>query len=88
MIAEFSLVAIDATLPLLEQQEIVQETIKPHLEEVLNFNPNAWREVLTAESLQGRYLDRKLPGGNQSLPRCVSTAIPYLDSRKRIYPES
>jgi dTMP kinase len=65
MIKEFQLTVIDATLPLLEQQELVQECITPYLGEVLDVEPSAWREVLTAESMQGRYLDKKLPGEDQ-----------------------
>jgi dTMP kinase len=58
MVNEFDLEVIDATLKLLEQQERVREIIEPHLGEALRAEPSAWREVLTAESLQGRYLEK------------------------------
>ena len=61
MIDEFGLTVMDATLPLLEQQELVREIIEPHLGEALRAEPSAWREVLTAESLYGRYLEEVLP---------------------------
>ena len=56
MIDEFDLQVIDATLPLLEQQEIVRGIVEPHIETALKIERSAWKEVLTAESLQGRYL--------------------------------
>jgi len=64
MIDEFGLTVIDATLPLLEQQEQVREIVEPHLGEALRAEPRGWREVLAAESLQGRYLEEMIgPGG-------------------------
>ena len=64
MIDEFGLTVIDATLPLLEQQEQVREIVEPHLGEALRAEPRGWREVLAAESLQGRYLEEMVgPGG-------------------------
>ena len=61
MINEFGLTVMDATLPLLEQQDLVREIIEPHLGEALRAEPSAWREVRTAESLYGRYLEEVLP---------------------------
>jgi dTMP kinase len=61
MVAEFGLTVIDATLPLVEQQEIVREIISPLLRGALRAEPSAWREVLAAESVYGRYLDDVLP---------------------------
>jgi dTMP kinase len=61
MVDEFGLTVIDATLPLVEQQEIVREIIAPQLTGVLRAEPSAWREVLAAESVYGRYLDEVLP---------------------------
>jgi dTMP kinase len=61
MVAEFGLTEIDATLPLVEQQEIVREIIAPLLSGALRAEPSAWREVLAAESVYGRYLDEVLP---------------------------
>jgi dTMP kinase len=63
MVDEFGLTTVDATLPLLEQQEQVQEVIEPHLGEALRAERRGWRRVLSAEGLQGRYLDAMyLPG--------------------------
>jgi len=61
MVGEFGLTAIDATLPLIEQQEIVRDIIKPLLVGALRAEPSAWREVLAAESVYGRYLEEVLP---------------------------
>lgn len=66
MIKEFNLQVIDATLPLLEQQEILREMIEPHLGEALRMESSAWREVLASESLQGRYLEELLAQGAQT----------------------
>jgi len=61
MVDEFGLTVVDATLPLVQQQEIVRETIAPFLSDVLRAEPTAWREVLAAEEVYGRYLDDVLP---------------------------
>ncbi len=61
MVDEFGLTVIDATLPLTEQQEMVREIIKPLLAGALRVQPSAWREVLAAEEVYGRYLDEVLP---------------------------
>jgi dTMP kinase len=61
MVDEFGLTAIDATLPLIEQQEMVRKIIKPMLMGALRAEPSAWREVLAAESVYGRYLEEVLP---------------------------
>jgi hypothetical protein len=61
MVDEFGLTIIDATLPLVEQQEIVREIITPQLSGALRAEPSAWREVLAAESIYGRYLEEVLP---------------------------
>ncbi|HID63095.1 MAG TPA: thymidylate kinase [Anaerolineae bacterium] len=65
MINEFGLTVIDAALPLLEQHEQVREIVESHLGEALRAAPSAWREVLAAESLQGRYLEKMFPAGGQ-----------------------
>jgi len=65
MIDEFGLTVIDATLPLLEQQEQVREIVEAHLGEALHAEPRGWREVLAAESLQGRYLEEMISRGGQ-----------------------
>jgi dTMP kinase len=61
MVDEFGLTVIDATLPLVEQQEMVRAIITPLLAGALRAEPSAWREVLAAESIYGRYLDEVLP---------------------------
>jgi dTMP kinase len=61
MVDEFDLTVIDATLPLVRQQEIVRQIITPQLSSALRAEPSAWREVLAAESVYGRYLDDVLP---------------------------
>jgi dTMP kinase len=66
MVDEFGLTVIDATLPLLEQQEQVRETVEPHLGEALQAEHSGWREVLAAERLQGRYLDEMVTAGGQT----------------------
>jgi len=65
MIDEFGLTVIDATLPLLEQHERVREIVAPHLGTAMQAEPSGWREVLSAESLQGRYLEKRFPLGEQ-----------------------
>jgi dTMP kinase len=64
MVDEFGLTVIDATLPLIEQQEIVREIIRPLLSGALRAEPSAWREVLAAENVYGRYLEEVLPERN------------------------
>jgi dTMP kinase len=66
MVDEFGLTVIDATLPLLEQQEQVREMVEPHLGEALQAEHSGWREVLAAERLQGRYLDEMVTAGGQT----------------------
>ncbi len=61
MVSEFGLTVIDALLPLVEQQEIVRSIVVQHLTGALRAEPSAWREVLAAESVYGRYLDEVLP---------------------------
>ncbi|MGD8623079.1 MAG: thymidylate kinase [Anaerolineae bacterium] len=61
MVDEFGLTIIDATLPLVKQQEIVRQIIEPELQGALRAEPSAWREVLAAESVYGRYLEEVLP---------------------------
>jgi dTMP kinase len=66
MVDEFGLTVIDATLPLLEQQDQVREIVEPHLGEALHAERRGWREVLAAERLQGRYLDEMVTAGGQT----------------------
>jgi len=65
MVEEFGLMVIDATVPLLEQHELVREAVEPYLREALRAEPSGWRDVLAAESLQGRYLGEIRPAGDQ-----------------------
>jgi hypothetical protein len=57
MVEEEELTVIDATLPLIKQQDMVRETVSGHLKGVLRTEPSAWRSALTGEALYGRYLD-------------------------------
>jgi dTMP kinase len=66
MVDEFGLEVIDATLPLLEQQEHMREVVEPYLAGALRAEPGGWREVLAAESLQGRYLDEMVGEGGRT----------------------
>ncbi len=54
---ECGLIAVDASLPLVAQQEIVRDILQPHLEGAMRVESNAWRRVLAEERLSGRYLD-------------------------------
>lgn len=56
MVDEFGLTVIDATAPLLEQQELVRSIVRPHLVNLLQASTGGWREVLTEEGLHGHYL--------------------------------
>ncbi len=57
IVEERGLSAVDATLPLVTQQEVVRDIIRPHLVGALKAEPNPWRRVLAQEQLSGRYLD-------------------------------
>lgn len=57
MAGEFGLTVIDATLPLVKQQEMVRQIIEPHLEGAVRIKQSNWREDLAAEGVHGRYLD-------------------------------
>ena len=61
IVADYGLTVIDATLPLVKQQEMVREIIAPHLAGVLRIERSGWREVLASEPLYGRYLAEVLP---------------------------
>jgi len=56
MIDEFGLTVIDATKPLVQQQQQVRALAMPHLSNLLKANLSPWREVLAREGLYGRYL--------------------------------
>jgi dTMP kinase len=64
MVDEFGLTVIDATLPLLEQQEQMQGIVEPHLGEALRSERRGWRRVLSSEGLQGRYLEGMFATGD------------------------
>lgn len=64
IVEEFGLTVMNATLPLVEQQRMVREIIKPHLAGALRAESSGWNEVLATEGLYGRYLDDiRAPGG-------------------------
>ena len=65
LVDEYGLSAVDASLPLVTQQEVVREIIRPHLEGALRVESSPWRNVLSAEGLSGRYLDVLVQEGNQ-----------------------
>jgi dTMP kinase len=57
MIEECGLSVVDATLPIVSQQQTVRNIIQPHLDGSLRAEANPWRDVLASERLSGRYLD-------------------------------
>jgi len=61
MVDEFGLTVIDATRPLLEQQDEVRELVRPHLAHVPKIEISGWREVLAREGLHGRYIQEMFP---------------------------
>jgi len=65
LVTEYGLVVVDATLPIVNQQDIVRSIIRPHLEGALRAESNAWRNVLSAEHLSGHYLEG-LDGGREA----------------------
>lgn len=54
---EDRLTVVDASQPLVAQQEQVRAILRPHLQGALRMESNPWRQVLAAEGLSGRYLD-------------------------------
>ena len=46
-------------------ERTMREIVEPHLENALRVEPRGWRDVLAAESLQGRYLEEIIPAGDQ-----------------------
>lgn len=54
---EFGLTVVDATLPLVEQQQMVREMVEPLLQGALKVDRVGWSHALTEGNLQGRYLD-------------------------------
>ncbi len=59
LVEEFNLTVIDATQPLVKQQDQMRALIKPHLEGALRTSPGGGiADILMEESLLGRYLDQ------------------------------
>jgi len=56
MIDEFGLTVIEATRPLVQQQQQVRALLTPHLRKLLRADQSPWREALAQEGLYGRYL--------------------------------
>jgi len=56
MVDEFGLTVIDATRPLVQQQQQVRALVVPHLHNALKADLSPWRDVLAREGLYGRYL--------------------------------
>lgn len=61
MVDEFGLTVIDATKPLLKQQDKVRGIVESHLSNVLKGDYSGWREVLAKEGLHGHYLQEMIP---------------------------
>jgi len=57
MVDEFGLSTVDASLPIVNQQAIVRNLIRPHLKGAMRAEVNPWRNVLSSEHLSGHYLD-------------------------------
>lgn len=64
IVEEFGLGVIDATQPLVKQQDQLRALVKPHLDGALRIHARGWRDVLSEESLLGRYLEG--PGTSKS----------------------
>ena len=56
MVEEYGLTVMDATLPLVQQQQQVRALVSPHLKGIMRGNLLPWRQVLAKEGLYGRYL--------------------------------
>jgi dTMP kinase len=56
MVDEFGLTVIDATRPLVDQQQTVRSMVEPHLEGVLEVERVPWGKALMEGQLHGRYL--------------------------------
>ncbi len=57
IVEEYGLSVIDATQPLVKQQDQMRAIVKPYLEGALKTSQAGWRDVLSEESLLGRYLE-------------------------------
>jgi dTMP kinase len=56
MVDQDGLTVIDATRPLVEQQQTVRRLVEPHLEGTLEVERVSWGKVLVEGQLHGRYL--------------------------------
>jgi dTMP kinase len=56
MTQEFGLIRIDATMPLVQQQQIVRGLVEPHLEGVMRAEGRGVFDALRDSGLRGRYL--------------------------------
>lgn len=57
MVDESNLTVIDATRPLVEQQQTVRRIVEPHLDGTLEVDRVPWGKVLVEGQLRGRYLN-------------------------------
>lgn len=56
MVDEYGLTMVDATRPLVEQQQTVRNIVEPHLEGALEVDRVPWNRALLESQLHGRYL--------------------------------
>jgi len=56
LVEEFGLYTIDATFPIVHQQEHVRAVVNEHLEGALRSERSPWRRALSRGALSGRYL--------------------------------
>ncbi len=56
LVDEFGLYVVDATFPIVHQQEHVRDVVREHLDGVLKTERNAWRRTLSEGGLSGHYL--------------------------------
>ncbi len=58
---EYDLSVVDATQPLVKQQDQMRALVKPYLDGALKTSRSGWRDVLSEDSLLGRYLEESAP---------------------------
>lgn len=58
IVEEFGMTVIDATQPLVKQQDQMRALVKPYLEGALKTSARGVADLLTEESLLGRYLEQ------------------------------
>ena len=56
---EFGMVRIDATLPLVAQQRLVRQIVRPYLADVVRIEKTGIQSALKDHKLSGRYLDEE-----------------------------